>query len=194
MIAIVDYGCGNLQSVKNALDKIGETSLITSSPQEVKSADKIIFPGVGSFGYAMQQLKKTGLGNAILESINQNKPFLGICLGLQLLFESSEESPNVRGLGIFEGKCLKFKTQKVPQIGWNKISVQKNSIFKEGYVYFVNSYYVVPQDKSIIATTTNYSVDFTSAINSKNITAVQFHLEKSGEFGLEFLKRWSNAD
>ena len=194
MIAIIDYGSGNIQSVKNALDSLGEISTITSSPQEVEKADKVIFPGVGSFGFAMKRLEQTGLDKAILESIKQNKPFLGICLGLQLLLESSDESPEIKGLSVLKGKCLKFQNGKVPQIGWNEIIPTPNSIFKRGYAYFVNSYYVVPDEKSIISTTSYYNGQFTSSIQSKNITAVQFHPEKSGDFGLEFLKRWANAN
>ncbi|MFH1306560.1 MAG: imidazole glycerol phosphate synthase subunit HisH, partial [Candidatus Micrarchaeota archaeon] len=148
MIAIINYGSGNIQSVKNALDYIGENSAITANPKEVMQADKIIFPGVGSFGFAMQRLEATGLESAILESIKAGKPFLGICLGLQLLFESSDESLDVKGLCVLKGKAKKFQKGKVPQIGWNEIVPAGKSIFQRGYAYFVNSYYVEPYEKS----------------------------------------------
>tara|TARA_Y100000310_G_scaffold343460_1_gene451189 strand:- start:7776 stop:8372 length:597 start_codon:yes stop_codon:yes gene_type:complete len=195
MIAIIDYGSGNIQSIKNALDYLKVESTITSDPKIIESADKIIFPGVGSFGYMMDQLNKKQLIKPIKQSIAAQKPFLGICLGLQALFEESEESTNVKGLAIFKGKVKKFTKGKIPQIGWNTITPQNtnnnnNNIFSKGYTYFVNSYYVIPEDKSIIATKTNYFGNFTSAIQYKNITATQFHPEKSGEFGLKLLRSW----
>ena len=190
MIAIIDYGAGNLKSVQNALDYLGVDIIITDNPKDILKADRLILPGDGSFGYMMENLGKKGLIKPIKDFIKSDKQFLGICLGLQALFEESEESPNVKGLCIFEGKVVKFRKGKVPQIGWNKIISNKQGIFKNGYMYFVNSYYVVPKDGSIIATVTDYNFNFVSAIQSNNVTATQFHPEKSGKDGIELLKRW----
>ena len=187
MTAIIDYGAGNANSVKNALDYLGYDSIITSEPDKILSADKLIFPGVGSFGDAMKELKKRKIDAAIKKFIESKKPFLGICIGLQVLFEQSEESPNVKGLGIFKGKVVKFKNGKIPQIGWNKI---ESRTIGEGYAYFVNSYYAVPENKTIIESTSDYHGKFTAAIKKGNIFATQFHLEKSGKFGLGILKGW----
>lgn len=190
MIAIIDYRAGNLKSVKNALDYLNVDSKITDKPKDIMNADRLILPGDGSFGYMMKNLQKKNLIKSIKKFIYEGKPFLGICLGLQALFEESEESPGVKGLGIFKGKVVKFGKGKVPQIGWNKIISKKKDIFRDGYVYFVNSYYVMPEDKSIVATLTDYYGKFVSAIKCNNITAMQFHPEKSGKFGLSLLKRW----
>ena len=190
MIAIVDYGAGNLKSVKNALDYLDVDSIITDDLKNIKKADRLILPGDGSFGYMIENLEKKDLVNPIKNFIKSGKPFLGICLGLQGLFEESEESPKVKGLSIFKGKVLKFRKGKVPQIGWNNIYPKQKSIFKEDFMYFVNSYYVVPKDNSITATITDYNGNFVSAIESNNITAMQFHPEKSGKAGIELLKRW----
>ncbi len=204
-IAIIDYGAGNLSSVKNALDNLGIKSIITDNPDKILAADKIIFPGVGNFGFMMNQLRKKNLDLAIRKAVSDGKKFLGICLGMQALFEESEESHGVKGLGIFKGKVMKFNAGKVPQIGWNKIissrvisskanekSIKSNkkNIFKDEYMYFVNSYYVVPEDKAIIAAKTDYFGEFASAVQYKNIAAVQFHPEKSGKQGIELLRRW----
>ena len=190
MIAIIDYGAGNLKSVKNALDYLNADSIITDKPEYIKKADKLILPGDGSFGYMMENLEKKGLVNPVKSFIKNGKPFLGICLGLQGLFEESEESPKVKGLSIFKGKVVKFRKGKVPQIGWNKIFPQQKNIFKEDFMYFVNSYYVVPKDNSIIAAVTDYNGNFVSAIKSNNVTAMQFHPEKSGKAGIELIKGW----
>ena len=146
MIAIIDYGAGNLKSVKNALDYLNVGSRITDKASDILKADRLILPGDGSFGYAMKNLKKKNLVKSIKQFIAEGKPFLGICLGLQILFEESEESPEVKGLGVFKGKVVKFRKGKVPQTGWNKIIPKKKNIFKEDFMYFVNSYYVVPKD------------------------------------------------
>ena len=190
MIAIIDYGAGNLKSVKNALDYLNVDSIITDDPKNIKKADRLILPGDGSFGYMIENLEKKDLVNPIKNFIKSGKPFLGICLGLQGLFEESEESPKVKGLSIFKGKVVKFGKGKVPQIGWNKIFLEQKSIFEVDFMYFVNSYYVIPKDDSIIATITDYNGNFVSAIKSNNITAMQFHPEKSGKAGIELLKRW----
>ena len=190
MIAIIDYGAGNLKSVKNVLDYLDVDSIITDKPSDILEAERVILPGDGSFGYMMKNLEKKGLVNPIKDFIKSNKQFLGICLGLQGLFEESEESPSVKGLSIFKGKVVKFRKGKVPQIGWNKIISKKKGIFKDSYMYFVNSYFVVPEDSSIVATITDYNDNFVSAIQSNNVIATQFHPEKSGEAGIKLLKRW----
>src|SRR3989338_5743559 len=175
MIAIIDYGAGNLKSVKNALDYLNVGSRITDKASDILKADRLILPGDGSFGYAMKNLKKKNLVKSIKQFIAEGKPFLGICLGLQILFEESEESPEVKGLGVFKGKVVKFRKGKVPQTGWNKIIPKKKNIFKEDFMYFVNSYYAVPKDDSIIAAMSDYNGNFASAIQSNNVTAMQFH-------------------
>lgn len=195
MIAIIDYGAGNLKSVKNALDSLEIDSTITDNPKKIMNADKLILPGDGSFGFLMDSLKKKKLIGPIKNFIKSGKPFLGICLGLQALFEESEESPGVKGLCVLKGKVIKFQKGKIPQIGWNKIKTTKKisfekNFFEKGYVYFVNSYYAVPKDKTIIASLADYGVKFPSLIRCKNITAMQFHPERSGKFGIELLKRW----
>ena len=189
MIAIIDYGAGNLVSVKNALDYLGVASKITSDAEDIERAERIILPGVGSFGFMMGSLRKLKLEEPLKKSLLKGKPYLGICLGLQALFEESEESAGIAGLAILRGKVVRFKQGKIPQVGWNTIKPEK-SLFKEGFVYFVNSYYPVPEDKEIIATTTDYFGDFVSAVQKDNITAMQFHPEKSGEFGLDLIRRW----
>lgn len=187
---IVDYGAGNLQSVKNALDYLQYPAEISGKAVDIANAKRIIFPGVGQFGEAMQRLEEKKLILPIKQAITKGKPFLGICLGLQLLFEESEESPGVNGLSIFRGKAVRFTTKKVPQIGWNTVIPQKQSILQQDFFYFVNSYYVVPEDKSIVLATADYGGAFVCAVQQKNITAVQFHPEKSGDAGLAFLQRW----
>ncbi len=190
MIAIIDYGSGNVNSVKKAFDYLGEPSVITSDEKKVLKANKVVFPGVGNFGDVMKQLKKRKLDVVIKKAIESKKPFLGICVGLQVLFEESEESPNAKGLGIFKGRVLRFKKGKIPQIGWNKI---KSKTIGNGYVYFVDSYYPVPKDKDIIESTSDYYANFTAAVKKDNVFATQFHPEKSGKFGLEILRKWLNA-
>src|SRR3989344_1289011 len=163
MISIIDFGAVNLKSVKNALDCLNADSRITDRPDEIAKAERLMLPGDGSFGFMMEELRKKKLINPIKDFIRSGKPFLGICLGLQALFEESEESPGVKGLGIFKGKVVKFKKGKVPQIGWNKTLPKKKSygnIFSEGYVYFVNSYYAVPEDQTIVAATSDYYGSF----------------------------------
>ena len=200
MIAIIDYGAGNLQSVKKAFDFIGAESVITNDPKVILSADKILLPGVGSFGDAMDSMQKNGLVETVKECALSGKPFLGICLGLQLLFEESEESPGVNGLGIFKGKIKKFSSDmglKIPHIGWNSLEIkQKDTLFKNipenAYVYFVHSYYLHAEDENDIATVTNYGIDFHSAVGKNNIFATQFHPEKSGDVGLQILRNFAS--
>lgn len=202
MIAIIDYGAGNLQSVKKALDFIGAESVITDNPDTINACDKILLPGVGSFGDAMDSMSKKGLVDTVKQNALSGKPFLGICLGLQLLFEESEESPGVPGLGIFKGKIRKFSPEmglKIPHIGWNSLEIkQKDTLFKDipenSYVYFVHSYYLHAGDENDIATVTNYGIDFHSAVGKDNIFATQFHPEKSGDVGLQILRNFASME
>lgn len=190
-VHVVDYGGGNIRSLCNALEFLGAKYRISSDPRVIESAKQLIFPGVGSFGSVMESLKVRNLDIAIISAINSSARFFGICVGMQVLFSESEESPGSTGLEVFDGKVVKFARGKVPQIGWNKIDRVKESIFQDSYVYFVNSYYPVPVDENIIACTSEYSGSaFCSAISSKNISATQFHPEKSGKAGLDILKRW----
>lgn len=191
MITIIDYGAGNLKSICNMLDFLGEKYQISSNGKTIENAKRIIFPGQGHFAQAMKNLKNKGLVEPIKSAVENETKFLGICLGLQILFEKSEEAPNIEGLGIVKGEVKKFTTGKTPQIGWNKITTTKNNSFlKDNYFYFVNSYYVIPQDESIISSKCNYNMDFTASIEYKNLTAVQFHPEKSSEAGVSFFKSW----
>lgn len=199
MIAIIDYGAGNIQSVYKALKFIGTDCKVTSDKDEILNADGAILPGVGSFGDAMDTMTKRGIKDTIIEYTKSGKPFLGICLGLQLLFPESEETPGVKGLDIFKGTITKIpnqnRTLKIPHMGWNNISIkQKNGIFKdiegEPYVYFVHSFYLKAQDKDIVAATTQYGIEIDAAVQKGNIIATQFHPEKSGEVGLKMLKNF----
>ena len=200
MIAIIDYGMGNLRSVEKGFQKIGVDVTVTNSPVMVSKADAVVLPGVGAFKDCMRELTNLELIDAVADSIKKGKPYLGICLGLQVLFSESEEFGKCRGLDVLRGSVVKFeftpqKTLKVPHMGWNEIKIQKkNPLFKgipeKSYFYFVHSYYVVPEDKSIIATTTDYGIEFTSSIWKDNIFAVQFHPEKSQAVGLQVLKNF----
>ncbi len=202
MIAIIDYGAGNLQSVKKALDFIGAESVITDDPETINACDKILLPGVGSFGDAMASMQEKNLVETVKQNALSGKAFLGICLGLQLLFEESEESPGVKGLGIFKGKIRKFPADmglKIPHIGWNSLEIkQKATIFKNipenSYVYFVHSYYLEAEEPDTVATVTNYGIDFHSAVGRNNIFATQFHPEKSGDVGLQILKNFASME
>lgn len=194
MITIIDYEAGNLKSICNMLDFMNGGKceyVISSNPTEIQNAQKIIFPGQGHFAQAMKNLESKGLIEPIKQAIENNAKFLGICLGLQVLFEKSEEAPNVAGLGIIKGEVKKFTKGKIPQIGWNKIkTTQNNSYLDDDFFYFVNSYYVVPSDESVISSVCNYEIDFTASIEYKNLTAVQFHPEKSSEAGIRFFEKW----
>lgn len=170
---------------------MGSEYVISSDPSEIAVAKKIIFPGQGHFAQAMKNLENNGLVEPIKQAIDNNAKFLGICLGLQVLFEKSEEAPNVAGLGIIKGEVKKFTQGKIPQIGWNKINTtQNNSYLDDDFFYFVNSYYVVPSDEGVISSVCNYEIDFAASIEYKNLTAVQFHPEKSSEAGIRFFKKW----
>lgn len=190
-VIIIDYGAGNVKSVSNMLAHLGVRAQITSNKGQILNAEKIIFPGQGHFKQAMENLKSRELIEPIKQVIADGKEFLGICLGLQVLFERSEEAPGVEGLGIFEGEVKKFQMGKTPQIGWNKVATSPvNTYLKNDYYYFVNSYYVIPNDVEIIASTANYHIDFCSSVQHQNVAAVQFHPEKSSKAGIEFFKKW----
>ena len=198
MIAIIDYSAGNLHSVKNALDYCHAPCVISNDKDEIMAADRVILPGVGAFGDAMASLKKEGLVNVIGDFIATGKPFLGICLGLQLLFESSEESPGVTGLGLLPGKVLRLPDRglKIPHIGWNDLSLHKtDGIFRgigsNPYMYFVHSYYLQAEDFSIVSATAQYGTEIHAAVAKNNLYATQFHPEKSGDVGLRILKNFT---
>ena len=193
MIIITDYGAGNLKSIENMLNFLKADYKISSDKGEILSADAIIFPGQGHFEQAVNSLEKTGLKEVIFEAATERKiKFLGICLGLQILFEESEEAPNKKGLGIFKGNVKKFECEKTPQIGWNNIAVtENNSYLTNDYFYFVNSYRVLPKDNNIISSYCEYEgIKFCSSVQKDNITAVQFHPEKSSDAGIEFFRKW----
>lgn len=201
MIAVVNYGMGNLGSVKNAFDYIGVDSFVSGNPDKLSGADALVLPGVGAFGDAMDNLRSFGLENTVLNHIDSGKPFLGICLGLQMLFESSTESPGVKGLGVLDGTVEKFSSDmglKIPQIGWNSIETKPEmsllSNFNDNYMYFVHSFYAVPVGIEDFTVKTVYGREFTSAVEYKNITACQFHPEKSGKAGLAILKKWTELN
>ncbi len=195
MIAIIDYGAGNLQSVKNAFKHIGTEAVITGEKSEIAAADAVVLPGVGAFGDCMASLEKAGLTDTVKAAANSGKPFLGICLGLQLLFEESEESPGVKGLGIFKGKIVKIPDTglKIPHMGWNSIESVKKSKILDGspYVYFVHSYYLQTDDKELVSAYTEYGARLAVAVERDNVFAVQFHPEKSGGAGMEILKKFA---
>jgi glutamine amidotransferase len=195
MIAIVDYGMGNLRSVQKGLERVGFDALVTRDVGQIQAARGVVLPGVGAFSACMENLGKFGLIEPVREVVRQNKPFLGICLGFQLLFSESEEFGKQKGLDLFSGKVIGFRADenlKVPHMGWNRIEKKKYSPFLEGifsgdYVYFVHSFYVVPDDSSLIATTTDYGSSFVSSIVTERLFACQFHPEKSQELGLRIL-------
>lgn len=195
MIAIIDYGAGNLQSVKNAFKHIGTEAVITGEKSEIAAADAVVLPGVGAFGDCMASLEKAGLTDTVKAAANSGKPFLGICLGLQLLFEESEESPGVKGLGMFKGKIIKIPDTglKIPHMGWNSIETVKKSKILDGspYVYFVHSYYLQTDDKELVSAYTEYGARLAVAVERDNVFAVQFHPEKSGGAGMEILKKFA---
>jgi len=197
--ALIDYGMGNLRSVSKALEKVGLKPIITSDPQLVSKAHAIVLPGVGAFKDAVHNLKKSGLFSAIIEHINKGKPYLGICLGLQLLFERSCEFGEEKGFGILEGDVVLLPTTvKIPHIGWNQVWKKKESSLFEGikdgdYFYFVHSYHVVPKRTEVIATITDYGIDFVSAVEYQNIFGVQFHPEKSQKLGLKVLENFKKV-
>jgi glutamine amidotransferase len=199
MIAIIDYGMGNLRSVEKGFLKIGANALVTSDPKVVQEARAVVLPGVGAFRDCMRNLEEMSLVEAVVRSIKKGKPYLGICLGLQVLFAESEEFGRSEGLNIFGGKVVRFPENglKVPHMGWNTIKVLKrppifDSIEDESFFYFVHSFYVVPIEKNLTATTTDYGVRFTSMVWKDNVFATQFHPEKSQDLGLAILKGFND--
>ncbi|MCI9384943.1 MAG: imidazole glycerol phosphate synthase subunit HisH [Lachnospiraceae bacterium] len=198
MVAIIDYDAGNIKSVEKALISLGESAVITRDRETILNADKVILPGVGAFGDAMEKIRRYGLEAIIKEVIAKKTPFLGICLGLQLLFESSEESPGVTGLGILKGKIIKIPDDhglKVPQIGWNSIRFPNSGklykgIAEHSYVYFVHSYYLQAQEPEIVVASTEYVVNIHASVEKENVFACQFHPEKSSDVGLHILKNF----
>ncbi len=198
MIAIIDYDAGNVKSVEKALQFLGEEAVLTRDKELLLSADKVILPGVGAFGNAMDKLRQYGLVDVIHQIVAKGTPFLGICLGLQLMFESSEETPGVEGLGLLKGKIVRIPEEsglKVPHIGWNDLQFPKESrLFKDfnggEYVYFVHSYYLQAEDEKDVAATTEYGVHIHAAVERDNIFACQFHPEKSADVGLKILRNF----
>ena len=201
MIAIIDYGAGNLQSVKKALDYIGRQSEITYDKNKISRAERVILPGVGSFGDAMESMRKRGLEETVKNAADGERPFLGICLGLQLLFKESEEREGAVGLDVFGGKIARIPKDtglKVPHMGWNSISLkQKDGIFKnipdESYFYFVHSYYLKDAEPETVAAVTQYGVEIQCAVQKDLVAATQFHPEKSSEAGLQILKNFAEV-
>ena len=199
MIAIIDYDAGNLRSVEKALASLGEETVITRNFKEILNADKVILPGVGSFGDAMAQLKKYELDKVVHEVAEKKTPFLGICLGLQLLFESSEETPGVEGLHLLDGHILRIPEEeglKIPHIGWNSLEFPNKgrlfeAIAEQSYVYFVHSYYLKAAEESIVTATTEYGTHIHASVEKENIFACQFHPEKSSTVGLQILKNFA---
>jgi len=199
MIAIIDYNMGNLASVYNACKKLDTKATIVNNPDKLKDFDKIILPGVGAYGDAMEHLKDTGMNQAILEYAHSGKPMIGICLGMQLLFESSQEFGYHKGLGLIDGEVVKFdknrfddKNLKIPHMGWNKIITKSNKLFdnvKDPYLYFVHSFHIQTDSKNVIGNT-EYGYEFASAVNKDNIYGLQPHPEKSHDVGIEILNNF----
>lgn len=199
MIAIIDYDAGNIRSVEKALAGLGQEVCITRSREQLLNADKVILPGVGAFGDAMRHLHEYGLSDMIHEIVDRGTPFLGICLGLQLLFERSDEAPGVDGLGILKGEILRIPDQeglKIPHMGWNSLKLQNEGRLFRGmkensYVYFVHSYYLKAEDEQIVKAVTDYSVRIHASVEKGNLFACQFHPEKSSDVGLQILKNFA---
>ncbi len=199
MIAIIDYGMGNLRSVQKGFERAGHEAMVTRDRKEILNASKVVLPGVGAFPDCMRNLREYSLIDVVLKSIQSGKPFLGICLGLQLLFTESEEFGISKGLDIVKGRVIRFKLPdaalKIPHMGWNGLSIKRQppalqDVPDGSHVYFVHSFHVVPDDKSVIATTTDYGMEFVSSVWKDNVFAVQFHPEKSQALGLSILKRF----
>ncbi|MBQ7704206.1 MAG: imidazole glycerol phosphate synthase subunit HisH [Selenomonadaceae bacterium] len=205
MIALIDYGVGNLYSVEKALKFVGGEVQVTSNAADLRHADKLVLPGVGAFGDCMKNLEATGLIPTILEQVLMHKPLLGICVGLQILFERSEESPEVKGLGVFKGEVKKIRADglKIPHMGWNSIQIgRKDNLIKFGaskllaglegknFFYFVHSYHAVPANENLVTAITNYGENVTAAVELGKVFATQFHPEKSGDVGLKVLKNF----
>jgi imidazole glycerol-phosphate synthase subunit HisH len=201
MIAIIDYGMGNLHSVQKALESMGAKTLVTNKPQDLNDCDKIVLPGVGAFDDAVSELEKQNLNSALIEQIKNKKIFLGICLGMQLLFERSEEANKAKGLSLLKGQVRRFENRKgfkVPHMGWNQLHKVNGKcpllrdIPDNSYVYFCHSYYPAPTDEGVIAATTDYGIEFVSIIWRDNIYGLQFHPEKSQDIGIKILRNFAD--
>ena len=201
VLSIIDYGMANLRSVQKGFESVGTRAAIISKPEEIAKADKIVLPGVGAFQDAVATLRSSGLAEPIIEHIKAGKPFLGICLGLQMLFDVGYEDGEHRGLGVLRGRCVRFDVDqtmnlKVPHMGWNQLSIKRQSpilrdLSDQSCVYFVHGYHVEPGDESVIATTTDYGRPFVSSIWRDNLMATQFHPEKSQKVGLQMLANFA---
>ncbi|HIY62918.1 MAG TPA: imidazole glycerol phosphate synthase subunit HisH [Candidatus Mediterraneibacter stercoripullorum] len=198
MIAIIDYDAGNIKSVEKAMLLLGQEVSITGDREEILKADKVILPGVGAFGDAMENLRRTGLDRVIRETVEKGTPFLGICLGLQLLFERSDEAPGVDGLGILKGEIVRIPEAdglKIPHMGWNSLHLEHDGRLFRGiregeYVYFVHSYYLKAEDENIVKVSTEYGVHIHASVEQDNVFACQFHPEKSSDAGIRILKNF----
>lgn len=197
MIGIIDYGMGNIHSVQKALESLAAETIVTNKPERLSKCDKIVLPGVGAFADAISEMDKQGLVSAVIDALKHKKIFLGICLGMQLLFESSQESNGAKGLGVLKGEVKKFvpgRGLKVPHIGWNQLNIGECPLLKglpdNPYVYFCHSYYPEPKNKTVVAATTDYGINFTSVVWQDNIFGMQFHPEKSQAVGLKILKNF----
>lgn len=197
MIALIDYNMGNLLSVSKALESVGGDLRLVDRAEELKSFDALVVPGVGNFGDGMEHLRSRGFEPAILEAIAAGKPVMGICLGMQMMLESSEEAPGVSGLGVFKGKVVRFPecNEKVPHMGWNSVKKRHTNSMMAGipddsYFYFVHSYYAAPENKACIVGSSDYIVDFAAIVGNDNVFATQFHPEKSQKYGLKMLENF----
>lgn len=198
MIAVIDYDAGNIKSVEKALDFLGQEAEVTGEKEKILAADHVILPGVGAFGDAMENLRSRGLDQVIYEVIRRGTPFLGICLGLQLLFERSDEAPGAEGLGVLKGEILRIPESdglKIPHMGWNSLHLQNNGrlfrgVEENAYVYFVHSYYLKAADESIVKASTEYGTHIHASVEKDNVFACQFHPEKSSDVGLKILKNF----
>lgn len=202
MIVIIDYDAGNIKSVEKAFQYLGEKTIVSRDKDEILAADKVVLPGVGAFGDAMKKLRDYNLVNTIYDVVDKKTPFLGICLGLQLLFESSDETPDVSGLGILSGEILRIPDKpgfKIPHIGWNSLELSNygklfQNIDEQSYVYFVHSYYLKAKEESIVKASTEYVTHIHASVEKDNVFACQFHPEKSGDVGLKILSNFANLD
>lgn len=200
-LVVLDFGAGNVASMLKALRKVGGAPIVVDRPEDVRAADRVVFPGVGQFRAAMTEIHARGIDEAVRDAIQREVPTLGVCIGLQILFEGSAEAPGVRGLSVLEGECLRFSEQgrdggrlKVPQIGWNEVTPRAGSKLFKGLkpssFYFVHSFHAVPKDATIVAATADYGVDYCCAVERGRLAAVQFHPEKSGPVGLKVLENF----
>ena len=200
MIAVLDYGIGNLRSAEKALQHLGVDAALTTDPAVARQAAGVVLPGVGAFGRCMEQLRESGLEPVVHEAVEAGKPFLGICIGMQMLFDASEEAPGVKGLGIIPGEVRKLTvtTERLPHMGWNTVEIRTGSMLFDGiddgsWLYFVHSYAPVPDDEAVIAATTEYGGSVVAAVEQNSLWATQFHPEKSAANGLRLLKNFADA-